>query len=268
MAPPKNTSARRRNRRKTNRKTVSGGDDPRRLREEADQLWEGVKRAAKVRYTMGRAAGVGEGGLIWVAGKDGGGGTNLEGDVVFHLRGEPGLGLTFRPDYQLEGEMSLEVGVQEYTDDNYLMTEGAVKTEMLCPPRHGLALSPHTGLLSFYHRVETTYHNAYNDPLENLVSGSANLLMKTGALESCFGGGGRRRPTAPGLSIPRKTRPKSFASFAAPSRDIPFASWPPGIGPGSPAPWAGVSTTRRPGSCRPKRIYASSSAARPGSPTS
>ena len=222
MAPPKNTSARRRNRRKTNRKTVSGGDDPRRLREEADQLWEGVKRAAKVRYTMGRAAGVGEGGLIWVAGKDGGGGTNLEGDVVFHLRGEPGLGLTFRPDYQLEGEMSLEVGVQEYTDDNYLMTEGAVKTEMLCPPRHGLALSPHTGLLSFYHRVETTYHNAYNDPLENLVSGSANLLMKTGALESCFGGGGAPAPHSPWPIDPTEDPSKKFRVFRCAIPRYPF----------------------------------------------
>ena len=97
-------------------------------------MWEGVKRAAKASYTMGRSGtGVREGGLIWVAGKDAGGGSNLEGDVVFHLRGEPGLGLSFLPDYQLEAELSLEVGVQAYTDNNYLLTEGAVKTEMLCP---------------------------------------------------------------------------------------------------------------------------------------
>ena len=87
-------------------------------------MWEGVKRAAKVGYVPGGQ--VREGGLIWVAGKDAGGGSGLEGDVVFHLRGEPGLGLTFLPDHQLEAEMSLEVGVQAYSDENYIVPEGEV----------------------------------------------------------------------------------------------------------------------------------------------
>lgn len=158
------------------------------MREEGSQMWEGVKRAARASYTQGR--GVREAGLIWVEAQAGGGAVNLEGDVVFNVRGEPGIGLTFLPAYQLEAEMSLEVGVQEYTDLNYMMTEGEVKTEMLCPARHGLALSPSLGLLSFYNRVEVTYHNAYTDPLENISCGSANLLVKTGALEKGFGGGG------------------------------------------------------------------------------
>jgi len=117
MAPPKNTSRKRKRR-------VKVVDDPRRLREEADQMWEGVRRAAKADYV--RDGQVREGGLIWVAGKDAGGGSGLEGDVVFHLRGEPGLGLTFLPDHQLEAEMSLEVGVQAYSDENYVVPEGEV----------------------------------------------------------------------------------------------------------------------------------------------
>ena len=87
-------------------------------------MWEGVRRAAKADYVCDGQ--VREGGLIWVAGKDAGGGSGLEGDVVFHLRGEPGLGLTFLPDHQLEAEMSLEVGVQAYSDENYVVPEGEV----------------------------------------------------------------------------------------------------------------------------------------------
>lgn len=87
-------------------------------------MWEGVRRAAKADYV--RDGQVREGGLIWVAGKDAGGGSGLEGDVVFHLRGQPGLGLTFLPDHQLEAEMSLEVGVQAYSDENYVLPEGEV----------------------------------------------------------------------------------------------------------------------------------------------
>ena len=183
-------------------------------------MWEGVKRAAKASYTMGRSGtGVREGGLIWVAGKDAGGGSNLEGDVVFHLRGEPGLGLSFLPDYQLEAELSLEVGVQAYTDENYMVTEGTVKTEMLCPERHGLALSPHTGLLSFYTRVETTYHSGYSDPLENLACGSANLLMKTGALETCFGG---PKPHSPWPTDPSENPEKVYRVYRCPIPRYPF----------------------------------------------
>ena len=215
MGPPKNTS---RKRIRPKKKTLSV--DPQHLREEADQMWEGVKRAAKASYTMGgRGAGVREGGLIWVEGKDGGGGSNLEGDIVFHLQGELGVGLTFLPDYQLEGEMSLEVGVQAYTDDNYLLKEGAVKAEMLCPERHGLALSPHTGLLSFYAKVETTYHSAYSDPLENLACGSANLLMKTGTLETCCGG---PTPHSPWPTDPTENPAEKFRVYRCPIPRYPF----------------------------------------------
>jgi len=227
MAPPKNTSRKR-------KRSVKVVDDPRRLREEADQMWEGVRRAAKADYV--RDGQVREGGLIWVAGKDAGGGSGLEGDVVFHLRGEPGLGLTFLPDHQLEAEMSLEVGVQAYTDENYVVPEGEVneffneklyilkkifqvKTEMLCPKRHGLALSAETGLLSFYSRVETTYHNGYADPLENLSCGAANLLMKTGAMETSFGG---PKPHSPWPTDPSENPATTFRLYRCPIPRYPF----------------------------------------------
>jgi len=78
---------------------------------------------------------------------------------------------------------------------------------MLCPKRHGLALSDDTGLLSFYSRVETTYHNGYADPLENLSCGAANLLMKTGAMETSFGG---PKPHSPWPTDPSENPATTF----------------------------------------------------------
>ena len=63
MPPPKNTSRKRNLRAARKMRVKVVADDPRHLREEADQI----------------------------AGKDAGGGSGLKGDVVFHLRGEPGL---------------------------------------------------------------------------------------------------------------------------------------------------------------------------------
>ena len=161
-------------------------------------MLEGAKRASRASYTMGSK--VRDGGLFLIPGTDAGGASNLEGDVVFNVAGQPGLGLTFLSDYQLEAEMSLSVAVVEYTDHNYMLTVSAsgggggpeTTIETLCPDRHGLTLSPSGGVLSFYNRVECTYANGYTDPLENLVCGSANLLSKTSALEASFGQPGGR----------------------------------------------------------------------------
>ena len=164
-------------------------------------MLEGAKRASRAAYTMGSK--VRDGGLFLVPGTDAGGASNLEGDVVFNVAGQPGLGLTFLSDYQLEAEMSLSVAVVEFTDENYMLKVSApgggplTTIETLCPDRHGLTLSPCGGVLSFYNRVECTYANGYTDPLENLVCGSANLLSKTSALEASLGqpgGGGEGQP--------------------------------------------------------------------------
>ena len=90
---------------------------------------------------------------------------------------------------------------------------------MLCPKRHGLALSDDTGLLSFYSRVETTYHNGYADPLENLSCGAANLLMKTGAMETSFGG---PKPHSPWPTDPSENPATTFRLYRCPIPRYPF----------------------------------------------
>jgi len=90
---------------------------------------------------------------------------------------------------------------------------------MLCPKRHGLALSDDTGLLSFYSRVETTYHNGYADPLENLSCGAANLLMKTGAMETSFGG---PKPHSPWPTDPSENPATTFCLYRSSIPWYPF----------------------------------------------
>ncbi len=161
-----------------------GGE--RRLRETAESLVEGSKRAARARFTVSRGQ-IREGGVLLVPGRDAGGTTDLVGDVVFQVTGDPGRGLTFLPEYQLEGEVSILVGVQEYSDENFMMPQGSVKQVPLCPDVHGLALSPTAGLMSLFHQVEVTYGGSYQDPLENLICGGANVAGKISALEASLG---------------------------------------------------------------------------------
>ena len=163
---------------------VRGGE--RRLRETAESLVEGSKRAARARFTVSRGQ-IREGGVLLVPGRDAGGTTDLVGDVVFQVTGDPGRGLTFLPEYQLEGEVSILVGIQEYSDENFMTPQGTVKQVPLCPDVHGLALSPTAGLMSLFHQVEVTYGGSYQDPLENLICGGANVAGKISALEASLG---------------------------------------------------------------------------------
>ena len=90
---------------------------------------------------------------------------------------------------------------------------------MLCPKRHGLALSDDTGLLSFYSRVKTTYHNGYANPLENLSCRAANLLMKTGTMKTSFG---RPKPHSPWPTDPSKNLATTFCLYHCPIPRYPF----------------------------------------------
>ena len=162
-----------------------GGGEERKLRQEGERVLDAVKKMASRTFTLGQ--GVSEGGIEFVPASDAGGGSsNLTGDVVFNLKGQPNLALTFLPEYQLQAEMELVVEVQQYTDVNYMVKEGEPRTEILCPERHGLLLSPSNSVTSLYNRVEVCYNGSYVDGLDSTSCGSANLLSKTGNLEASF----------------------------------------------------------------------------------
>ena len=165
------------------KKRSSKEDGEQRLRETGESLVEGSKRAARARFTLSQGQ-IREGGVVLVPGRDAGGSTDLAGDIVFQVGGDPGRGLTFLPEYQLEGEISILLGVQEYSDENYMLEVGTQQQVPLCPDLHGLALSPTAGLMSLFRQVEVTYGGSYQDPLENLVCGGANVAAKISALEA------------------------------------------------------------------------------------
>ena len=72
-------------------------------------MMEAIKKAASKSYALGRK--VKDGGMILVPGLNGGGGTGLDGDISFTVKGQAGVALTFLPGYQLQGEMEIEVEV-------------------------------------------------------------------------------------------------------------------------------------------------------------
>lgn len=174
--------------RRNKRKRAAAEAEGKRLREESEKTYEGVKRASQTSFNLGGGR-IKEGGLVLVPGKEAGGSKDLKGDVSFFWPGQPTMGLSFLPDYQLEGEMCLMVSVQEFTDATYLTPQGEVKTEPLCPDVHKLTISPTCGLLSLFNRVEVTYNNNYMDNLDNMVIGGSNMLVKVGALEASLGAG-------------------------------------------------------------------------------
>ena len=181
----KNGGGRHRRRTKSSgRGSVGDTDKKSKLRQEGELILEVVKKMAGRSLTVSRK--VQEAGLELVSGTDAGGGTNLQGDIAFVLKGQPGMGLTFLPDYQLEAELEITVQIQAYSDENYLKAEGDPVEEILCPARHGLCLSPSNGLLGFFNKVDVTYDSVYLDGLDNTVCGAANLMAKTGSLEASF----------------------------------------------------------------------------------
>jgi len=181
-------------RKRRNKKRGEAVHDGKRLREEGEKVMEAVKRASRASFTLGGGS-LREGGLVLVPGQDAGGGTNLSGDIVFQLKGLPSLAVTFLPDYQVEAEMEMTLTVQEFTDNTYLLEKEVSFEQPLCPEVHPLVLSPTCSLLSFYNRVDVTYHHSYTDPLDNVQCGAANMLVKVGALEASFG-------TPPGIGVP------------------------------------------------------------------
>ena len=68
--------------------------------------------------------------------------------------------MTFLPDYQVEAEMEMTLTVQEFTDNTYLLEKEVPCEQLLCPEMHPLVLSPTCSLLSFYNRVDVTYHRS------------------------------------------------------------------------------------------------------------
>ena len=169
--------------RKRARRSEAGGEG-KKLREEGEQVMEAIKKAASKSYALGRK--VKDGGMILVPGLNGGGGTGLDGDISFTVKGQAGVALTFLPGYQLQGEMEIEVEVQQYSDDTYLATKGVAFTETLCPEIHNLCLSPCSGILSFYNKVDLTFDSTYLDGLDTTSCGAANLLAKCASLEASF----------------------------------------------------------------------------------
>ena len=210
-------------------------------------------------FTLSRGQ-IREGGVVLVPGRDAGGSIDLAGDIVFQVGGDPGRGLTFLPEYQLEGKILFLLGIQEYSDKNYMLEVGSLQQVPFCPDLHGLALSPTAGLMSLFCQVEVTYGGSYHDLLKNLVCGGANVAAKISALEASLAldpGGNDEDEDRVGLPCfnqeadrfrppimngrYRQTETTSFKSIVPGSHSFPFKCSVPGKEPhkGSEAHWGG-----------------------------
>jgi len=166
------------------------------LRGEGEQGLESLKRFGGRRFQLNRN--VNDLGAHPILGQNAGGGTEFDGDLVFHIPGTPSVAVTFLPQFQLLFEARITVKVTEYANKDYLSVKTGTETteETLVPRKHGLAPSPSNGLYSLYDKTTISYNHGYEEALDNLTCGSANLLAKTGVLEASFnphwrpGGGG------------------------------------------------------------------------------